>query len=257
MNGYFDQLAARLRAEGIPQDQVAVAIDDLTTYLDESGSDPEAEFGPAAEFAERLAPQRAGHDGDGTADPPEGEHWRWRADAFHEMRWLATFGDQGWEVERVDSAGRFVCRRDAQAPQRWTYRRELVRRTDLAADSATLADELAPDDWEPCGTWVCYAYFKQSKTVLLGPQAMIDDPPRQPARKSFFSRRFYLAAVAVLAGAAAAIVAAAAGLMVAGDRYVGGNFAVGVLVGVAIGVVGLLALCIFLIKRAEARADRE
>lgn len=257
MNGYFDHLAERLRGEGIPQDQVAAVIDDLTTYLNETGTDPDAEFGPAAEFAERLAPHPAGNDDDGPADPPDGELWRWRADAFNEMRWLETFGDQGWEVERVDSAGRFVCRRDTQDPQRWAYRRERVGSKNLEADITVLADELAPDGWEPCGSWVCYAYFKRSKAVLIGPKAMIDVPPRQPKRKSFYSRRLRLFLIALLVTTVAAVAAVVAGVMAIGDRYVGGNFAGGVLIGAAIAAIGLLALCAFLIKRAEARADRE
>lgn len=95
MTTYFDHLAARLRGEGVPDDQVGVIVADLATYLDDTGVQPDAEFGPVAEFAAQLAPPR----GDGVpAQPPDGETWRWRADAFDEMRWLETFGDQGWEV---------------------------------------------------------------------------------------------------------------------------------------------------------------
>lgn len=248
MNTYFGQLAELLRAEGIPEERVAVTIDDLRAHLDQTGTDPETEFGPVPEFAEHLLP--AGTDADGPAEP-SGELWRWRADAFDEMRWLGTFGDQGWEVERVDSAGRFVCRRDAQDPQQWEYRRKLRGRK-LRADVTAIKGELAPDGWEPCGVWVCWAYFKRAKAALIGPAA-IDVPQRQPERKSFYSRRFYL----FLAGLLMVVTPALVGLMVVGDEHIGGNFTTGVLVGAVIGVLGAVVHLLLRVKRPEARADRE
>ncbi|GLY67450.1 hypothetical protein [Amycolatopsis taiwanensis] len=255
MNAYFGPLAERLQAAGIPEDRVAVTIDDLRAHLEQTGTDPETEFGPVPEFAAQLLP--VGNDDDGPLGSPDGELWRWRADAFEELRWLETFGDQGWEVERVDRTGRFVCRRDGQDPQQWEYRRELVGRKTLEADATALEGELAPDGWEPCGVWVCYAYFKRSKAALIGPAATIDLPQRRPNRKSFYSRRFYLFLIGLLIVVAVAITSAIAVVMVVGDSYVGGNFASGALIGAAVGVLGVIVLALLLFKRAQARADRE
>lgn len=250
MTGYFDQLAERLRAAGVPAGQVTATVDDLATYAVETGTDPEAEFGPVAEFAEQLmpAPAPAGEERDG--EERDGETWRWRADAFGELRKLETYGDQGWEVERVDSAGRFVSRRDAEQPQRWEYRRELIT---PGRTAAALETRLAPDGWEPCGTWVCYAYFKRPKAASIGPEASLDQPPRRPGRKSFYSVRFY----ALVAGLLALVAVAVAVVMVAGDRFVGGGFAVGALVGGLIGLAGVVAFGAFFVKRAETRANRD
>ena len=248
MSSYFDHLADRLHGKGIPEDHVAVMIDDLAAHISETGTDPETEFGRVSDFAERLLP--AGNDGDGPATPPDGEPWRWRADAFHELRWLETLGNQGWEVERVDSAGRFVSRRDAEHPQQWEYRREVIGSRNLEA-------ELAPEGWESCGSWAHWAYFKRSKAALIGPEAMLHAPARRPNRNAFLSRRFYLYAIIVLVVTVGASAAAVAGLMTIGDRYVGGGFAKGALIGAIIAAVGLLVLCVVLVKRAEARADRD
>ena len=50
--------------------------------------------------------------------------WVWTADALQEVGLPARFGGQGWEVERLDRLGRFVCRRDREHPLCWAYRRE-------------------------------------------------------------------------------------------------------------------------------------
>lgn len=192
MTAYFEQLAEHLRAGGVPDDKVTATIDDLSTYAAETNADPEAEFGPVAEFAGELLPTAVGSApapaASGGAPPDDGEPWVWRADAFGELRKLETYGDQGWEVERVDSAGRFVSRRDRENPQRWEYRRELIRpRHSTSALEATLA----PDGWEPCGSWVCYAYFKRPRAASIGPEARIDQPQQAPGRTSFYTARFY------------------------------------------------------------------
>jgi hypothetical protein len=241
MSAYFDQLAEHLRAGGVPADQVTATIDDLSAHVEETGGDPEAEFGPVADFAGQLMPEPA---------RAAGEPWRWRADAFGELRKLETYGGEGWEVERVDGAGRFVSRRDPEQPQRWEYRRELIT---PASGAASLETRLAPDGWEPCGTWVCYAYFKRPKAASIGPAARIDQPPVRPGRKSFYSARFYALVAGVLALGALSLVL----VMVVGDRYVGGGFAGGALVGGLIGVSGVVVVSAFFVKRAETRANRD
>ncbi|GAB3426427.1 hypothetical protein [Flindersiella endophytica] len=262
MTAYFDQLAEHLRAGGVADNQVTATIDDLSTYAAETGADPEAEFGPVAEFAGELLPAAAtaGTEPNASPDPAapaaagapsdDGEPWVWRADAFGELRKLETYGDQGWEVERVDSAGRFVSRRDREHPQRWEYRRELVR---PHHSTSALEAELAPDGWEPCGTWVCYAYFKRPRAASIGPEARIDQPRQTPGRTSFYSARFYL----LLFGVLALLVAVVAAVALTGGRLVGGNFATGALVGGMIGAAAMVVAGAWLIKRAETRANRE
>lgn len=183
MSRYFDELTVRLRAAGVPAERVADTVRDLRAYLEDSGTDPEEEFGPAAAFAERLA--SGGEPADG--GPASGERWVWTADIFVDQRRLNEFGEQGWEVESVDRLGRFVSTRNAERPQRWEYRREVV----APAERDALTERLAPDGWEPCGTWFFYAYYKRPKAALVGPEAELGAPPPQPGRRIFFSGRFY------------------------------------------------------------------
>jgi hypothetical protein len=246
MTDYFDELAEHLRARGMPDDQVTATVDDLSVFAAQADADPATDFGAVPEFAAELMPEAPAPE----PAPGDGEVWVWRADAFSELRKLQTYGDQGWEVEEVDGAGRFVSRRDREDPQRWEYRRELVR--PLASTGALVA-ELAPDGWEPCGIWICYAYFKRPRAASIGPEARIEKPSRPPTRRTFFGARFYL----LLAGVLASLLLVVAAVAFAGDRLVGGGFAMGALVGGLIGVAALVAAGAWLIKRAETRVNRE
>ncbi|RSN48371.1 hypothetical protein [Actinomadura sp. WAC 06369] len=233
---YFADLADRLRAAGVPDDEAAATVDDLAAHVAESGTDPEDEFGPAAEFAAVLHPSAP------AAEPgPSDDTWRWTADAFQDRRLLNRFGDEGWEVERIDNAGRFISRRDPERPQRWEYRRETV----LPGRRAALAARLAPDGWEPCGTWVYFEYFKRPKAASLGPGAELPAAPETPARHLFWSRRFYaFLAGYVLLGAGAA----AAWFLLGdpgGDGFTGG-FTRGALIGAAL--AALFALTSILLR---------
>ncbi|MGW0537699.1 hypothetical protein [Streptomyces sp. NPDC003032] len=233
-DGYLIDLAERLRAHGLPADHVEATVTDLAAHLEESGAeDAEAEFGPAEEFARQLAPETAtsGTATSGTVTPegsPEGrvETWRWTADTYVDEELLNRFGDEGWEVERVDAIGRFVSHRDVARPQRWEYRRELITRGREGLD-----ERLAPDGWEACGTWVVYAWFKRPRAASLGPAAEIASPPPPvPERSRFFSRKFYV----LLAALAVAVVVAAVAVAVEdGDADSGLGFAVGLPAGAA------------------------
>ncbi|MFB4319033.1 hypothetical protein [Actinomadura sp. 21ATH] len=183
MTDYFDTLAERLRAQGMPDERIAGTVDDLAAYAADSGADPREEFGAPEEFAAVLAGSAAAE-----PVPPAVETWRWTADAFHEVDRLNEFGDQGWEVERVDGRAHFVSRRDLADPQRWEYRRETVRPS--TASRAALAERLAPDGWEPCGTWICFEYFKRPKAADLGPAAALGAVPATPSRGVYWSRSF-------------------------------------------------------------------
>ncbi|GHC63817.1 hypothetical protein [Streptomyces flavofungini] len=232
--GYLDDLGARLRELGLPAEHVRVTVADLAAHLAECGGVAEEEFGPVEEFARELAPEGAGR-----ADPPgpDGdsrvEVWRWTADTFVDEELLGRFGDEGWEMRRVDALGRFVCHRDLDRPQRWEYRRELVSRGREGLD-----ERLAPEGWEACGDWVVYAWFKRPRAASLGPAAELSTVPSVPSRWNFFSRRFY----ALLGLLAAAL--AASGVTVAlrdGDATSGLGYVAGLLAGAAVPVAGFLA----------------
>lgn len=241
MTAYFDRLAERLRQTGLSEQQVASTIDDLATYVAESGADPEEEFGPASDFSAQLTGVRArGIDG---APAPETdratETWRWTADAFHERERLNEYGDQGWEVQHIDALGRFVSHRDLARPQRWEYRRETV----VLGGREKIADRLAPDGWEPCGTWVVFEYFKRPKSASLGPAGELDEAPDGPGRGIFWSKRFYV----FMAGYAVALCAVAFGWLALGGDGPGASSLAGFLVGAALVAVGVV------ISRLRAR----
>ncbi|MER5254635.1 MULTISPECIES: hypothetical protein [unclassified Streptomyces] len=228
-DGYLLALADHLREHGLPADRVEATVVDLGAHLEESGADPEAEFGPVEEFARELAPA-----GEGPGPEAPGTHvetWRWTADTYVDEELLNRFGGEGWEVERVDALGRFVSHRDLDRPQRWEYRRELVTRGREGLD-----ERLAPEGWEACGNWIVYAWFKRPVAASLGPGAEISAPPEMPGRWRFFSRRFY-ALVAV-----AAVVLVLAGVAVAvddGDAGSGLGFAGGLVAGALVPVAAL------------------
>ncbi|WP_436761871.1 hypothetical protein [Streptosporangium sp. V21-05] len=198
-------------------DRVAATVGELAGYLAESGGDPEEEFGPAAELVRELT---------GTAVPlaepaADARTWSWTADLFHDVKMLNEYGAQGWEVDRVDARGLFVCARDPEHPQQWEYRREVV----TGGRRRSVLDRLAPDGWEPCGTWVGFEYFKRPRAASLGPAAELTAPPRAPDRGIFLSPGFY---------------AFVAGILVVLALVVAALFRFGVLDGDVSTVLGLL-----------------
>ncbi|MFH8486481.1 hypothetical protein [Streptomyces longisporoflavus] len=226
---WFDDLAERLRAQGMPADHVEATLADLTAHLEEAGgTDPEAEFGPAREFARELAPT-----GGREPETPDAhvETWRWTADTYVDEELLNRFGAEGWEVERVDALGRFVSHRDLERPQRWEYRRELVTRGREGLD-----ERLAPDGWEACGNWLVYAWFKRPVAASLGPDAELSEPPEAPARGRFFSGRFYLLVAFVLV---ALVLAAVTAALDGSDSGTGLGFAGGAVVGALVPLAAL------------------
>ncbi|MFD7965634.1 hypothetical protein ACFV5J_33045 [Streptomyces zaomyceticus] len=195
---YFTELSGALRAAGVPDEQIAATVEDLRGHLAETGAAPEEEFGPAAGFAARLgglAPVPGEPDG-------RAESWTWTADLFNDRRMLTLHGDQGWEVESLDSLGRFVCRRSTTATLRWEYRREVIG----ARRRAKVLAELEPEGWELCGEWLVYGYFKRPRAATAGPAGALEARPDAPHRWLFLSRRgkVALAVWLVLVGGAAA-----------------------------------------------------
>lgn len=217
VTGYLDRLAELLReAHGLPPDHVAATVADLAAYLAQAGgADPQDAFGPVDAFARRLAPS-------GTSAADEHlESWRWLADTYVDEHLMNRFGDEGWEAERVDPLGRFVTHRDPERPRRWEYRRELI-----TGGGERLGERLARDGWEPCGSWVVYAWFKREKAVGAGPAPAPPEPPPVPRRPTFPGRRRGY----VLMGGAMALVAAVVVAASTGTAF-GVGLAVGLLVG--------------------------
>ncbi|WP_419998193.1 hypothetical protein [Streptomyces boninensis] len=229
---YLDALGYGLEKRGMPADRRAATVADLAAYLQETGAAAEEEFGPVDEFAAQLA----GDEGvSGAAAPPAGaEEWRWSAGAASDERLLNEYGEQGWELHRVDPLGRFISRRDAEQPQRWEYRRELV-----LGDRPQLEARLAPDGWEVCGVWATYAYFKRPRAASEGPAARLAEVPPAPGRRFFVTWRLF-ATVAV-------VVVVLAGLGVyegfaEDDAGEGLTRAAGAAVGGLVGGLGMLGL---------------
>ncbi|WP_329036060.1 hypothetical protein OIE71_24350 [Streptomyces sp. NBC_01725] len=194
--GYFEELATALRAGGMAEREVGVTVTDLTAYLAETDSTAEEEFGPVEEFAARLT---GGDGADGGPEEPEAtaETWKWTTDIYNDRRLLNVYGAQGWEVERLDSFGRFVCRRTVGATLRWEYRREVL----TGRGRGTVEAELAPDGWEPCGQWTYYLYLKRPGAASTGPAATVTTRPGTPRWSFYFGRktRALLAVTAVSA----------------------------------------------------------
>ncbi|MEE1757027.1 hypothetical protein [Streptomyces sp. SP18CS02] len=190
-SAYFDELSAALRRAGVAEEQTAATVADLTGYLAESGTTAVEEFGPAREFAAQLA---GGATGPAAGPAEKAETWTWTADIFNDTAMLAVHGDQGWEVERLDAVGRFVCRRVPGAALRWEYRREALPR----GRRSPVVGQLAPEGWELCGEWFFYGYFKRPKAADAGPAASLTTLPETPARTWFLSGRGW-AALAVWA----------------------------------------------------------
>ncbi|MFJ2741425.1 hypothetical protein ACIO3O_17375 [Streptomyces sp. NPDC087440] len=171
---YFDRLGAALRAAGMPGDEAEATVADLTAYVaDGEDVDPAEEFGGPEEFAARLT-------GGAPVEEPaaRAEVWKWTCDLYNDRQLLNRYGDEGWEVERIDRMGRFVCRRDPSAALRWEYRREIAN---TAQERAARIAELAPEGWEPGGHWLFSLYFKRPKAASAGPAGGLDTLPEAPA----------------------------------------------------------------------------
>ncbi|GAA3515813.1 hypothetical protein FHR32_006026 [Streptosporangium album] len=176
--------------------------------------------------------------------------WRWTADLFHDVKMLNEYGAQGWEVDRVDAKGLFVSARDPEHPQQWEYRRELV----TPGRRRSVLDLLAPDGWEPCGTWVCFEYFKRPRAASLGPAAELTAPPRTPRRNVFLSPKFYAFVSALLVLTAVALVPL---LRAAGAEIDGSDDSLDAILGLLTGAaVGALAMMVVLWLAVRRRGRR-
>ncbi|MEU7002212.1 hypothetical protein [Nonomuraea sp. NPDC046570] len=108
---------------------------------------------------------------------------------------------------------------------------------------AAFAEQLAPDGWEPCGTWFQYAYFKRPGAASVGPAAELHAPPPAPERRTFFSRRFYLLVAAVVALCVLAVV------LIGISLVKGGVDGTGFVIGAAVGAAGVLVAFWLTVRR--------
>ncbi|NJQ08302.1 hypothetical protein [Streptomyces lonarensis] len=182
---YLTDLAELLRADRMPEPQIEAVVGELIDHLDSVGARAEEEFGPLAEFAASLtaAPGAAAGD-DGESPAEDAEEWRWSADYDSDLAVLDRYGRQGWEIRELDRFGRFVARRDRKAAMAWEYRREVVSRRRRDERTALLA----PEGWEPCGSWKFVTYYKRPLAASLGPGAAVPDPPAGPRNRTYLSR---------------------------------------------------------------------
>lgn len=225
MSTYFDEVAARLREHGVEEGRARELLDDLAAYTEESGTDPETEFGAPDRFAAELTTMA---DGDTEADS---DVFRWGCDVFIAPERLNEMGAQGWEVEKVDALGRFVSHRPPERPQTWEYRQEV---TIGSGDRERLMERLAPEGWEPCGRWSVLAYFKRPVSAELGPAAELDEPPKNEGRPFAMGKAGVLWVVVCLALFVSSLSWSVLRLREGGDTT---GFVAGALTGAVIGVV--------------------
>ncbi|QNS06951.1 hypothetical protein [Streptomyces xanthii] len=167
---YWDEMRELLRGRGLPDGHTEAVLAELAGA---AHGDPAGRFGPAGALAEMLTPAPAADE--------HAEIWRWSADTYADAALLDRFGAEGWELERVDSLGRFVCRRDPEHPRRWEYRRAVTGTGGRPAGAG----------WEPCGTWTVYTWFKREKPVpepVRGGDGA-QPAPSPPRRRRLFPRR--------------------------------------------------------------------
>ncbi|MGW5096580.1 hypothetical protein ACWEQU_17760 [Streptomyces nodosus] len=240
---YFERLSALLSERGMPQARAEALVQELSAYAKEAARPVEEEFGPVEELAAQLAARGS----TGTADEPEAEAdtWVWTADAFKDLRLLDHFGAQGWEVERLDRLGRFVCRRDRQAPMRWAYRRETVGHR----HRAEFAERLAPEGWEPCGVWGPFVYYKRPEAVVMGPEAQLAEPPAPPRRRVYIAPWLYAWVALCLLALVAVVWRGAFGIDMSNPSTLAGALT-GLLVG------GSLALWLWKSAQRAQRGDK-
>lgn len=185
---YFETLAALLRERGEPQARIESLVGELAAHAEEAGADAYEEFGPVGELAAQLTERESAGPADGPREPEDGaEAWVWTADAFQDQLLLEQFGAQGWEVERLDKLGRFVCRRDLGHPMRWEYRRETAGHLQRAVRTG----QLGPEGWEQCGVWGPFTYYKRPAAVVEGPAAQLAEPPPPPQKRVYIGKWLY------------------------------------------------------------------
>ena len=157
---YLSELASQLHIRGLQDSNIREIIAEVENHLQESGEEAEDAFASPIRYAEEMTAFTENH-----SHIPAGDsqyHKRtFRATAFDEMETLKWAGQDGWELLDVGPLALF-CRRPAVIDEafHWQY----VRRTGTRAN--TINEEMAQSNWEPCGTWIVFHYFKRKVETL-------------------------------------------------------------------------------------------
>lgn len=176
---YLGELASQLHIRGLQDDRIREIIAEVENHLHESGEAPEDAFGPAIKYAEEMTSFTENQ----TNNPAPEKQWHkrtFRATAFDEMEILKWAGQEGWELEDVGALALF-CRRPSVIEQAFIW--EYIRRTGTHANA--IREEMAEGNWEPCGSWIVFHYFKRKVGTLSHSKnaAMAMDPLPQVKQK--------------------------------------------------------------------------
>jgi HAAS len=156
---YLSDLTAQMQRRGVADNRIADIIAEVESHLVESGESPADAFGPAEEYAEKMATFW-----ENKAEEPADTLWHnrtFRATAIDEMEILRKAGLEGWELMGVGPYALF-CRRPVNLAHgtKWEHK----RRTGIHQKHIT--EEMAKEQWQPCGNWIVFHYFKRQAGSL-------------------------------------------------------------------------------------------
>lgn len=154
LESYLAALAAQLERRGAGENRIAEVVAEVESHLADSGEQPLDAFGPADRYAEEMTAFE-----EKKADNSSISQWHkrtFRATALDEMETLKWVGEEGWEMMDV-GAYALNCRRpqDQNLAGKWRY----IRRT--GTNRRSITEEMINSNWEPCGNWIVFHYFKQ------------------------------------------------------------------------------------------------
>jgi hypothetical protein len=152
---FLSELATSLQLRGLESPRVNELVSETESHLLESGEDPLEAFGEPDAYAERLVSRD-----ENQAAPPRGGQYvsrTLRASAIDEMHILRKMGRKGWELIDVGALALF-CRRPRriQDARAWKYKRR------VGCHHVIIREEMIRQEWEPCGNWLPFHYFKRS-----------------------------------------------------------------------------------------------
>lgn len=153
---FLTELAASLPMRGLSSSRVNELVSEAESHLAESGEDPLDAFGRPDSYAERLVSQ----DEDQAAPAGDTSYVTrtFRATAIDEMFILKRMGRRGWELVDVGALALFCRRpRSIAAARVWEYKRR------VGCHRAIIHEEMTKQEWEPCGNWLPFHYFKRSR----------------------------------------------------------------------------------------------